>query len=358
MDRCGDVDTVALARAPVSQPIATEHDVLQRNAQSADDLTLFAEARAHVRNARAPNTRRAYRAAWDAWCAWCVVRGVPATPADPGELILHLTQLSRRCAPNTVRLALSAIVVVDRRARATAALPRPVSLRDHPLVSDWYDGWSRTHPRAPKRKAPYVTPAQIELMIQQAQERPANTSAQAHIVQYARDRALLLLGVCAALRVSELVALDVGDVTQHPRGLAVTVRSSKTDKEGESHVRGVVQQARQLRCPIDAWLTWLKIRGDWAGPAFVPITRRGTLEQTRLSDAAMRRLVVKRGKACGIDLSSHSMRASFATRATELRKPLVKIAEQGDWSRLDTLRGYVRQGELFDDSPTAGLLDD
>ena len=48
-----------------------------------------------------------------------------------------------------------------------------------------------------------------------------------------RDRALLLIGFGAALRRSELVALDVADVTVTERGLVVRVKRSKTDQEGE-----------------------------------------------------------------------------------------------------------------------------
>ena len=47
-----------------------------------------------------------------------------------------------------------------------------------------------------------------------------------------RDRALLLLGFAAALRRSELVALDVEDLEfDAARGLLVTIRKSKTDQE-------------------------------------------------------------------------------------------------------------------------------
>jgi len=47
-----------------------------------------------------------------------------------------------------------------------------------------------------------------------------------------RDRALLLLGFAGALRRSELVALDVTDVTPSDNGLVVMLRRSKTDQEG------------------------------------------------------------------------------------------------------------------------------
>ena len=47
-----------------------------------------------------------------------------------------------------------------------------------------------------------------------------------------RDRALLLLGFAGALRRSELVALDLEDLTETDKGLDVIIRRSKTDQEG------------------------------------------------------------------------------------------------------------------------------
>jgi site-specific recombinase XerD len=47
-----------------------------------------------------------------------------------------------------------------------------------------------------------------------------------------RDRALLLLGFAAALRRSELVALNVDDIEENAEGILVIIRRSKTDQEG------------------------------------------------------------------------------------------------------------------------------
>ena len=51
-----------------------------------------------------------------------------------------------------------------------------------------------------------------------------------------RDWALLLLGFAAALRRSELVALDVADLKFVNQGLLVTIVSSKTDQESHGAV--------------------------------------------------------------------------------------------------------------------------
>ncbi|MCB5640491.1 hypothetical protein LIP89_19325, partial [Erysipelatoclostridium ramosum] len=51
-----------------------------------------------------------------------------------------------------------------------------------------------------------------------------------------RDRAILAIGMAAALRRSEIVALEVGHVGIVPEGLRLTVARSKTDRAGEGAV--------------------------------------------------------------------------------------------------------------------------
>jgi len=59
-----------------------------------------------------------------------------------------------------------------------------------------------------------------------------------------RDRALLVLGSAGAFRRSELVALDVANVAETADGLVVTIRRSKTDREGEGASIGLPLRLR------------------------------------------------------------------------------------------------------------------
>src|SRR5256885_6666372 len=66
-----------------------------------------------------------------------------------------------------------------------------------------------------------------------------------------RDRALLLLGFAGAFRRSELVALDIADLSFCEGGLRVMIRRSKTGQEGEGATIAIVW--RPMACPVTAW---------------------------------------------------------------------------------------------------------
>src|SRR3954470_3862060 len=78
-----------------------------------------------------------------------------------------------------------------------------------------------------------------------------------------RDRAILTLGFSAALRRSELVALDVEDLVPDREGLRLMIRRSKTDQEGAGQ-EIAVPHGRHLR-PVEAFrfaadaLRWTKV---------------------------------------------------------------------------------------------------
>ena len=54
-----------------------------------------------------------------------------------------------------------------------------------------------------------------------------------------RNRALILLGYAGALRRSELVGIDVSDLTFSADGIRLNIGKSKTDQEGAGQVIGI-----------------------------------------------------------------------------------------------------------------------
>lgn len=323
-------------------------------------LEAFDVARARVLDPNSPNTQRAYKNAFKLWCAYCDALGLDWAPIDAAELVTYLERLSKRCAPNTVRQHLAALCALDVASRVTATDPCPVTLRSHQIVQRWERSWSRDNPRAPRRRASALDVSDLERLLQVAAEPQKNATAAGHVQRYVRDRCLLLFGVCGALRGNDLVSLERGDVDVVERGLRLHLRRSKTDQQGEGATVGLLPQGRARLCPVDAFHAWRKLRGDGPGPLFVAITRDARLDFSRpMTERSVRRLIGDYATRAGLELnvSAHSMRATFATLASAKGKGLARIMEHGRWKSAEVAATYVRQGQLFTDNASGGLLD-
>jgi site-specific recombinase XerC len=78
-----------------------------------------------------------------------------------------------------------------------------------------------------------------------------------------RDRALMLVGFAGAFRRSELVGLNVEDLTITPNGAKVTIRRSKTDQEGTGQTIGI---ARGVTAAAPRWSAQAAARMDGTAP--------------------------------------------------------------------------------------------
>ncbi len=77
-----------------------------------------------------------------------------------------------------------------------------------------------------------------------------------------RNRAMLLIGFAGAFRRSELIGLDVADVTETDDGLLLHIRRSKTDQEGHGRKVAIPHRAQAIllqpspRRPLIASRCW------------------------------------------------------------------------------------------------------
>src|SRR5262249_52835564 len=110
-----------------------------------------------------------------------------------------------------------------------------------------------------------------------------------------RDRALLLIGFAGALRRSELVALDVGDIEHVHQGAIITLRRSKTDQGGQGHKIGIPFGRRRWR-PVAAFRAWLDVSRIVEGAIFRPVDRHGHVQEARLSGEAVSLVVQEKAR--------------------------------------------------------------
>jgi integrase len=166
-----------------------------------------------------------------------------------------------------------------------------------------------------------------------------------------------LLGFAGAFRRSELVALGVADIEETEAGLRVTIRHSKTDQEGQGVTIAIARG--DVACPVKALREWLGAAGIETGSLFRPINKSGRVAQARLTDRSVANIVKAYAERAGFDASTfsgHSLRSGFLTSAAAKGASIFKMMDVSRHRSVETLRGYVRDAELFKDHAGAGLL--
>jgi site-specific recombinase XerD len=89
------------------------------------------------------------------------------------------------------------------------------------------------------------------------------------------------------------------------------------------------------------------------------INKAGTVATERLTDRSVANIVKAYAGQAGFDASTfsgHSLRSGFLTSAAANGASIFKMMDVSRHKSVDTLRGYVRDAELFKDHAGAGLL--
>ena len=298
------------------------------------------QARAYAAASRSKNTLRAYRADLDHFGAWCQKRGLSSLPADPTTVTLYVADMADTFKPSTIGRRLVSIA----QAHKAAGHPSPTTDERVRLVNA---GIRRVHGVAPRQVRPVVT-EDLRKMVSTCGSDAAGV----------RDRALLLIGFAAALRRSELVALDATDVEYTHDGLIVTVRRSKTDQEGAGRKVGVPYGSNPATCPVRAWKAWVERAGITEGPLFRAIDRHGNVAANRLGDRGVALVVKRSAERAGINpdaVSGHSLRAGLATSAAAAGVSERAIAATTGHKSMTVLRTYIRDGSLFKENAAAAV---
>lgn len=295
----------------------------------------------YAKRSRAENTKRAYRNDWQDFVTWCAEHGLQPLPASPQTVAAYLSDRAKTHRVSTLQRRLSAISQAHK-----AAGYRPVSTREEPLHSVWM-GIKRAKGTAQEGKAPVLT-----------DELRAMVATLPDSLLGIRDRALLLLGFAGAFRRSELVGLDVEDLTFTQGGLVVTIRRSKTDQEGQGEKIGIPFGAHEETCPVRAVQAWLTAAGIQEGPLFRSVNRHGQVQPGRLSDKAVALVVKRTAAAAGLDptrYAGHSLRAGLATSAAAAGVEERNIMRQTRHRSVQMVRRYIRDGNLFRNNAAAAV---
>ena len=264
----------------------------------------------------APNTRRAYTAAWKRWTAWAAARGVAALPADARHVRAYI--LDRAAAGRvdaTLRMDAAGIAAVHEvHGAATPCPPRG-------LVSATLARLAKQPDRArPQRQAEGLTTDALAAIratacLPRRPQRSRETREQARRRGLV-DIALVVILSDAGLRRSECAALTWSDIEAAPDGSGrVTIARSKTDQTAEGRVVAITAATMAALAAIRPEL-----------PAAAPVFG--------LSADRIARRVKAAARAAGLGdaYSGHSGRVGMARRMVAAGAPVAAVIRQGRWS--------------------------
>ncbi len=308
-----------------------------RRLPSPDLIELEQDAAEIASHARSANTVRAYRNDWTHFSSWCGAKGLQALPATPRTVALYMTAHKDEYSMATLNRRLSSIAAAHRMADHVF----DTRCREIALVMD---GLRRTKMVQQRQVKALVTPL-LKRAINNAQDTLADQ----------RDRALILIGMAGAFRRSELVALNVSNLTFSPEGVRIVIQRSKGDQFGEGQVVAIGRTNSEY-CPVANLKAYLERAGITDGKVFRAIDRHGNVK-ARMTDQCVALIIKKRANQAGLEgaYSGHSLRAGFATQAAKNGVEERKIASTTRHKNMEVLRRYIREGNLFANAVTADL---
>ncbi len=309
------------------------------------DLFLSESARRRIRNAKSPETWRAYNRQWREFVAWCARHGRRPLPATAETLATYVDDLADEgLAPATLEQAIATV--------RTAHTMR--GHRGEPPTGDALDvlkGYRKERVEnglRNQRQSPPVTIDALRAMI---------GACDLGTVKGLRDRLMLVLGLALMGRRSELVGLTVDDVRVVPDGLEVTIRASKTDKDAKGETVAVPAGAHPVTNPVEAFADWaacLAENGVVGGRLLRSVNRHGTIGES-LSASSVNTTLKDLAAAAELPhaerYTAHSLRAGGATVAYAAGVPVSVIARHGRWDpKSPVVLRYIRAVDRWKDN--------
>lgn len=298
--------------------------------------------------AQAANTRIAYGKGWRCFARYCAEQGIDPLAAAPADVVSFFVTVATQPSAGSGKPLSLGTLTMYRSAVNRHYVERKVP---SPAASEEVAGTFRALARL-LSSAPRQVKALREHHVLRMLEACADTAIGL------RDAAMLAVGFAAALRRSELCALQVQDVEMlGPRRMLVHIRRSKTDQAGIGQ-SVAVPDGKSIR-PISRLRAWLEHAGVSDGHLFQTMKRGGRLTGQPLHHSDIARLVKRYVGEIGLDpsdYSAHSLRAGFVTSAAVHHARLDKIMEVTRHKSPAMVLKYIRDADSFKDHAGAGFL--
>ena len=300
----------------------------------AQDLSAASLVTHYINAAIADNTRLAYQQDLRDFLIWG-----GTIPCSPDTLAAYVSDRAQILSAHTITRRLVGI----SRAHVSQGLADPAKTD---LVRTVMRGVRRVKGTAQRQVSPLLKSDVLSIV--------------AHMqgVKGARDRALILLGYCAALRRSELAALDFTDLEFVNEGVIVHLRKSKTDQIGAGRKIGV-PWGRTSTCPVKAIKNWLQVAQIDRGPLFRSVNRAGVVGCNKLHGQSIALVLKSYTELIGHDpsnFSGHSLRAGLVTSAIQAGVSVHKVQQQTGHKSVAMLSRYIRDAGLFEGNAAGSVL--
>lgn len=302
-----------------------------------------------LHRSRSLATTKAIRSDIDKFANWCHRRGSDHLPATPETVAEWIADLETRSSVASISRYLSSISTVHE-----------LGGHDNPTRSELVRlamrGLRRSAAGTPRKKAPALRLAQLTELLSSMSPREWSSR---------RNRAILSVGWCGALRASEICALNIGDVDSTEEGVLIRIRSSKTDQDGLGAIVGVpVSPLSQI--VVDWWFAVIRLYGS-DNPSAPLFPRIGYSQidrwfpaigpRHRLSVRSLHKIISKLLETIGLHGSVHSLRRGMITEAAAAGVSEQIIQRHSRHRSVAVLRGYVDEGNVLLANPLLPIFE-
>ena len=288
-----------------------------------DVKSLELETLKNLKNSKAANTLRAYKADYKDFASFCIKNGFKPIPSEPKIISLYLTFLSKSFKFSTLKRRLASISVIHKLSGHYIDVK-------HPMITENLMGIKRIKGSYQKAKKPILI-NDLKLIVNVI-DKDKNEKNRF------KNRALILIGFAGGFRRSELVAIDYEDVDFVSEGVKIFVKRSKTDQSGEGMTKGIPYFSNSSYCPVISLKNWIEKSEIKSGKIF------------NISDKSVALTVKKYTALAGLDsnkYSGHSLRSGFATSAAESGAEERNIMAMTGHKTTQMVRRYIQEANLF-----------
>ncbi len=305
-----------------------------------DIKSLELETLKNLKNSKADNTLRAYKADFKDFSAFCAKNGFSSIPTEPKILALYLTHLSATSKFSTLKRRIASISVIHK-------LKGHYLDTKHPIIMENLHGIKRVKGTNQKAKKPILI-NNLKQIIHVIDRYLSNNESgdvdciipenSKNIRNKIRDKAIILVGFAGGFRRSEIVNIDYDDVEFVSEGVKIFIKRSKTDQSGEGMIKAIPYFDNKTFCPVLALKNWIEHSEIKSGRLF------------DISDKSISLIIKKYASLAGLDpnkYGGHSLRSGFATSAAESGAEERNIMAMTGHKTTQMVRRYIQEANLF-----------